>query len=35
MESKTRFYAAEIILALEYLHSIGIIYRFVFFEFLA
>lgn len=27
MESKTRFYAAEIILALEYLHSKGIIYR--------
>jgi len=27
LESKTRFYAAEIILALEHLHSVGIIYR--------
>ncbi len=26
-EEKTRFYAAEIICALEHLHSIGIIYR--------
>lgn len=27
LESKARFYAAEITLALEYLHSHGIIYR--------
>ena len=27
-EERTRFYAAEIIMALEYLHARGIIYRF-------
>jgi len=26
-EERTRFYSAEIILALEYLHQLGIIYR--------
>lgn len=28
-EKKTKFYAAEILLALEYLHSKDIIYRFI------
>lgn len=28
-ESKTRFYIAEIILGLEYLHKLNIIYRFI------
>jgi len=27
-EKKTKFYAAEIVLAIEYLHSLNIIYRY-------
>ena len=32
-ESKTRFYSAEIILGLEYLHSNNIIYRLNYYHF--
>jgi serine/threonine protein kinase len=32
-ESRSKFYAAQIVLALEYVHKLGIIYRYVFVEF--